>query len=169
MEGTPPLIVTLKLDQRSQVFFNELRRQYFPAHVNYLDAHLTLFHHLPSSLDFIDEVLQDFSTQAPFEILVSGVKNMGNGVAFLVDSPELMSMHAALQQAFRGHLISQDRHRLWPHVTVQNKVTAFKAKQTTELLASAFTPFSSMAVGFETWYYLKGPWQHHKDYLFLQT
>ncbi|MES2891303.1 MAG: 2'-5' RNA ligase family protein [Bacteroidota bacterium] len=166
MEETPPLIVTLRLDQPSQEYFNELRRKYFPAHVNYLEAHLSLFHHLPSSLDFVDEALDEFANRQPFDLGISGVKNMGNGAAFVIESPKLMMIHAALQQAFKGYLISQDRHRLWPHITVQNKVTAFKAKQTTELLSADFIPFPCKAMGFDTWFYLKGPWQHRKTFLF---
>ncbi|WP_204248378.1 hypothetical protein [Hymenobacter sp. PAMC 26628] len=42
-----PLILTLALDTDSQAYFDELRRQHFPAKINYLAAHVTLFHHLP--------------------------------------------------------------------------------------------------------------------------
>ena len=166
MEAAPPLIVTLKLDEDSREYFNILRRKHFPAHVNYLDAHLTLFHHLPSTLEFVDDVLEEFANRPAFSLAVSGIKNMGNGVAFVINSPELMEMHIGLQQAFRGHLISQDRHRIWPHITVQNKVTAFKAQQTAGLLMSEFAPFNIRAIGFDTWFYLKGPWQHEKEFLF---
>ena len=79
MEAAPPLIVTLKLDEDSRGYFNNLRRKYFPAHVNYLDAHLTLFHHLPSTLEFIDSVLEEFATRPAFTLPVSDIKNMGNG------------------------------------------------------------------------------------------
>jgi len=44
-----PLILTLTLDEASQAFFDEQRRQYFPPKINYLSAHLTLFHALPGA------------------------------------------------------------------------------------------------------------------------
>ena len=166
MEATPPLIVTLKLNEEAQSYFTALRTQYFPAHANYLDAHLTMFHHLPSSEPFIEDVLQDLATIDAFALEVSEIKNIGNGVAFAITSPPLMDLHSSLQQAFRGHLISQDRHRIWPHITVQNKVTAFKAQQTAEFLQRGFRAFTIQAIGLDTWHYLKGPWQHHRTYPF---
>ena len=42
-----PLIVTLKLDAASFARLDGLRRTHFPAAINRLSAHLTLFHHLP--------------------------------------------------------------------------------------------------------------------------
>ena len=42
-----PLILTLALDADSQAHFDALRKQHFPPAINYLAAHLTLFHHLP--------------------------------------------------------------------------------------------------------------------------
>ena len=44
-----PLVVALKIDEQSQLFFNEKRTMFFPAHANYVDAHITLFHKLPSN------------------------------------------------------------------------------------------------------------------------
>ncbi|WP_460504174.1 2'-5' RNA ligase family protein, partial [Hymenobacter agri] len=44
-----PLILTLALDAASQAYFNDLRTQHFPPKINYLAAHLTLFHHLPGT------------------------------------------------------------------------------------------------------------------------
>ena len=44
-----PLILTLTLDEATQAYFNDLRRQHFPPNINYLAAHLTLFHHLPGA------------------------------------------------------------------------------------------------------------------------
>ncbi len=41
-----PLILTLKMDDRSQERFDRLRELYFPPERNYLSAHLTMFHKL---------------------------------------------------------------------------------------------------------------------------
>jgi hypothetical protein len=42
-----PLILTLRMDERSQERFDRLRETHFPPERNYLRAHLTLFHKLP--------------------------------------------------------------------------------------------------------------------------
>ena len=55
-----PLIVTLKLDDAAQTYFNALRRQHFPPAINYLGAHLTLFHHLPGAE--VDAVCEELRT-----------------------------------------------------------------------------------------------------------
>jgi len=164
-----PLIVTLKLDEAAQVYFNQLRQQYFPKHVNYLDAHLTLFHHLPASFVGIDEALKHISNRNNMQLNVSGLKNMGNGVAFWIESAELQQLHKKLQQSFASFLISQDRQNLWPHITVQNKVTAFKAAQTLDFLQRDFKPSNIYATGISTWLYMSGPWAHQQDYPFLNT
>jgi hypothetical protein len=44
-----PLILTLKMDERSQERFDRLRERHFPPERNYLNAHLTLFHKLPGA------------------------------------------------------------------------------------------------------------------------
>ncbi|WP_208644854.1 2'-5' RNA ligase family protein [Mucilaginibacter kameinonensis] len=44
------LILTLRLDEESQAFFDEMRKRHFPQERNFLKAHLTLFHQLPSDL-----------------------------------------------------------------------------------------------------------------------
>ena len=166
MAETAPLIITLAIDQPSQDYFTQLRDQYFPRHCNYLEAHITLFHHLPSDLTMISDVLQTLAKRAIMELQVSGVKNIGNGVAYSIVSSELQQLHAALQKSFAPYLITQDRTVLRPHITVQNKVTAFKAKQTYEALLENFEPFSIQGLGFSTWLYLKGPWQLVQHYLF---
>jgi hypothetical protein len=166
MLASPPLIVTITLDAAAHHYFTSLRNQHFPAHCNYLEAHLTMFHHLPSDDPAVDAALQRSSQVNPFSLEVTGVKNIGNGTAFIAVSPVLSGMHAGLQKAFTPFLISQDKQKLWPHITVQNKVTAFKAKQTTDILLKDFKPFTVQAVGIDTWLYLKGPWQHHRHYAF---
>ncbi len=52
------MIVTLELEPEAQSFFNEQRRAYFPAHRNYLEAHLTFFYRLPAEEPAILLLLQ---------------------------------------------------------------------------------------------------------------
>ncbi len=166
MQVSAPLIVTITLDAAGHHYFTALRNQHFPAHCNYLEAHLTLFHHLPSDEPAIEAALQRISQAPSFPLEVTGVKNIGNGTAFIMASSVLSGLHSGLQKTFTRYLISQDKQKLWPHITVQNKVTAFKAKQTTDALLKDFKPFTVEAVGIDTWLYLKGPWQHHRHYPF---
>jgi len=106
------------------------------------------------------------SKRNPFEIKIEGLKSIGNGVAYVVDSEEIKTMHAIMQQRFDRFLIGKDRQKIWPHVTIQNKVTAYKAQVLLKDLSESFVPFTGRATGFATWYYLKGPWQHKCSYLF---
>jgi 2'-5' RNA ligase len=162
-----PIIVTITLESQWQGHFNQLRKLHFPAHCNYLDAHITLFHCLPNDEHLIDSTLQQLSQANPLTIDVTGLKNMGNGVAFELYCPKLLQLHQTMQQSFDPWLIRKDRQPLWPHITVQNKVTAFKAERTFHELQQDFKSFQIKGVGFSTWHYLKGPWQHVKDYPFF--
>lgn len=166
MPTVPPLIVTLTLDQASHEYFTKLRTENFPAYCNYLEAHITLFHHLPSGIPGIAETLKILSKRSQMKLDVTGIKNMGKGVAYIISSQELPALHKKMQSAFDIYLISQDRNKLWPHITVQNKVTAYKAKQTEQILMQNFKPFSILGIGFSVWVYRNGPWEHVDNYLF---
>ncbi len=155
---TPPQVVTLALDAAATAFFNALRQRHFPPERNFLAAHLTLFHHLPPGPQ-TEAVLQDAATaEAPFELAVTGVAGTGRGVAYKVESKHLQQLHKGLQQRFAAVLIPQDAQTLWPHVTVQNKVTPAAAQALLQQLQPAFTPFSVTAQGLCLWNYLGGPW-----------
>lgn len=155
------------MDDDSQAFFNDLRTAHFPKHCNYLSAHLTLFHHLPSGEPLISETLTGIAGRHdPFSCDVAGLKNMGNGVAYVIVSPILQQIHRELQAELAPFLISQDRQKIWPHITVQNKVTAHKASETVDLLQQTFTPVKMYAVGFQLWHYMKGPWEFITEILF---
>ena len=165
----PPLIVTLRLQQEQQQFFNELRKTNFPAHANHLDAHITLFHHLPSNAPLIHEQLAAFARHAPIRLLINEIRHLGNGVAFSIESEELQQLHQDMQQTFTAWLNTKDQQRLWPHITIQNKATAFKAQQLFEKLSENFTPFEITATGINTWLYLKGPWKAVETFPFMYT
>ena len=61
-----PLIVTLKLDAGAFVRLDALRRAHFPAALNRLSAHLTLFHHLPGErLAEVGDALAAVAAPAP--------------------------------------------------------------------------------------------------------
>ena len=91
---------------------------------------------------------------------------MGNGVAYKIGSPKLLQLHAQLQAAWQPWLIPQDRQRLWPHVTVQNKVAAPVARALHESLSKVFTPFVAWGTGLCLWSYQNGPWEAIQQYPF---
>lgn len=161
-----PLIVTLELGEEQQAFFNRKRSQYFPAHANFLDAHITLFHRLPSGLPAIEEALAGFAARPPMHLEVASVRNMGKGVAYAIESAELLQLHKTMQQAFMPWLSLQDKRKRWPHITIQNKVTAWKALQLYNTLSADFKPFHITATGLRTWLFRKGPWEAKNDYPF---
>ena len=160
------LIVTLQLEEGAQQYFNELRKEYFPAHINFLEAHLTLFHVLPAEEGIVQETLQQLSKRSSMRLSVTGLVNTGNGVAYKIVSEELLVLHATMQEIFQTFLVGKDKQRLWPHITIQNKVTAFKAQVLFEKLSTGFTPFHITATGFSTFLYDNGPWLHLMDHLF---
>ena len=159
------LILTLEMEAARQQFFSDQRDKFFPKHCNYLHAHITLFHKLPDDLK-IENIIQQFTDRRPIELEITSIKNIGNGVAYVIQSNELQELHGAMQKAFAEWLIPQDKNKLWPHITIQNKVTAFKAKETAELLVQDFKPFVVQAIGISSWLYLGGPWEKKATYLF---
>lgn len=167
MQTENPLILTLKLDDEAQAYFNQLRARYFPPERNFLDAHLTLFHHLPAEEPGVYNVIEKLAaSHQSLLIEVTKIVSIGNGVAFKCESAELQKLHSYLQGQWQQWLISQDRQKLWPHITIQNKVSADKAANTLKELSSRFTPFVMQGSGLSLWRYLGGPWEHVDDYSF---
>ena len=64
-----PFILTLAMNEEASVFFNQQRQLYFPARINFLQAHLTLFHYLPlSAAEIIRQVQPIVKETAGFDI-----------------------------------------------------------------------------------------------------
>jgi len=169
MSAIAPLIVTLILDERSFSFFNGLRQQHFPPERNYLQAHLTLFHHLPAREPSIRETLEHTAAQyntLPLQVIQTAF--IGNGVAYKIESKELLQLHASLQTAWSQWLTPQDKQRLWPHVTVQNKVPAATARVLYEELTAGYKPFTAYGTGLSVWAYKGGPWEAVGNYIFVK-
>lgn len=160
-------ILTLQLDPGATELFNRLRRQYYPAHANEVDAHLSLFYRLPADEPGIMATLDTMAAQAPFVMQVNEVQRYANGIAYTLVSDELQALHASLQAQWEQWLIPRDRQPLRPHITIMNQVTAFKAQQAHEALKAAFLPFEVTATGVQLWRYLKGPWKLQGTYPFL--
>lgn len=158
MEVKDPLILTVRLDEKSQQFFNEMRLKHFPRERNLLDAHLTLFHQLPDNeetLAIIQHCKRNFFTMEVIKLI-----NLGAGVAYKVESPELELLRQELKKAFNEQLIPQDKQGFRAHITIQNKTTPEEAKSLIAKLSESFEPFNISAQGLDLWEYLGGPWQH---------
>lgn len=159
-----PLILTLKLDEVSQSFFNNQRDLYFPPERNFLEAHLTLFHQLPD-VRVTYEHLESL-VQKPFGLDCASLLFLGAGVAYRVESDELTSFHQSLKSFFEENLIPQDRQKFNPHVVIQNKVKPEIAKMLMTKLIGEFMPFEMTALGISLWRYAGGPWEFLVDYNF---
>lgn len=167
MPAQPPLILTLQLDEPAFAFLNALRKKHFPKKINYLDAHLTLFHHLPNNTA-IPELLEEVAAkQNIMPLEVTTIIKLGRGVAYKIESEALRLLQEYLKKQWQPWLTPQDRQGFRPHITVQNKVAVEAAKALYEELAANFQPFSAQGTGLSLWEYHGGPWQKVKDFNFI--
>jgi 2'-5' RNA ligase len=156
-----PLIVTLRLDERSFARFDALRRAHFPPARNHIPAHVTAFHHLPGAhLDAIAAHLAYVcaGTRA-MPVMAERVRFLGRGVAIVLASPPFERLRADLARQWSASLTPQDRQPFRPHVTVQNKVSAAEAQALYTHLQAEFLPFAAEGIGLCLWRYKGGPWE----------
>jgi 2'-5' RNA ligase len=163
-----PLILTLALDANSTARFEALRREHFPPDRNLVPAHLTLFHHLPGDrlADIGAEIATACRERAPFPADVTGLRSLGRGVAYAVESAGLAALRARLARIWAPWLTPQDRQPFRPHVTVQNKAAPVEARALLEGLGAGFAAFPVRADGLLLWRYLGGPWEAVGHYPF---
>ena len=159
-------VLTLQLDERSQAHFEDLRQRHFPPRRNQVPAHLTLFHTVPDTEEVERGLEAEAAGQAAFPLAVVGVRSLGNGVAYTLESGQLMALHARLAGRLREHLTAQDRQRLQPHIVVQNKVAVVAARELLTRLQQEFEPREVRALGFDLWHYLGGPWELARSFPF---
>lgn len=159
-DSEAPLILTARLDAEAQARFERLRRAHYPPELNRVPAHCTLFHRLPGGwlTDLEEELVERTWPLDPIPAQASGLSFTGHGVAVALEAPALVSLRAAMAQAWREVLSAQDRQRFVPHVTIQNKVTPGRAQRTHDALNALFEPFSVTVEGLALWRYRGGPW-----------
>ncbi len=87
-------------------------------------------------------------------------------MAYELVSPELEEVREWLADRWEPWLGAQDRQRFKPHVTVQNKVSAERARELYDRLGGSFSPFEVGAKGLLLWRYLGGPWEPVGEYDF---
>lgn len=157
-----PIIVTAHVAPGDMAYFEQLRRKHFPPHRNFLNAHITMFHHLPGRVfdDALSVAGETARENNPFAAEVSAVRHLGGGVAFEIKSPELEILRADLFKGFGSWPGPQDRQKFKPHITVQNKVEKALADRLYDDLRAGFQPRQIMILGIDLWDYLGGPWEH---------
>lgn len=157
------MIVTFKMDDNSQEIFNHLRQRYFPKERNYLNAHITLFHNIADEA-LNAHIWQELEAEMPFEIEFANPFFMGFGTAIEIRSSKLIQLTEMLQRHFCDLLSTQDRRTKKPHITLQNKMPAFIAKQDYESICKEWTPIKGFIIGYEFYEYQSGSWKQLKTY-----
>lgn len=165
-----PIIVSALFGDADFAFLNGLRKEYFPPERNVIDAHLTLFHHLPPSIagELKHRLNAETRGVSRPKARLSGVMSLGRGVAFRIESPELAAIRDGLADAFSGLLTPQDQQGWRPHVTVQNKVDPAEAKRLLKKLSDGFVPRPVEVSGIACWYYRGGPWELISRHMFAR-
>jgi 2'-5' RNA ligase len=162
-----PIIVSAMFGAEDARWMNGLRRAHFPPDRNVLPAHLTLFHHLPPSIEHeLDRRLAEATKSRPPRATASGLINLGRGVAIRIDAPDLEEIRGELADAFRHNLMPQDAAGWRPHVTVQNKVQPAQARALYEDLTRSFRTCPVAITGLASWWYRGGPWELIKSHAF---
>ena len=158
---TAPVIITAEMGKGDQAWANTLRRTHFPPDRNFLDAHITLFHHLPPG--HLAEIKSRISQLAkefrPPIAKLTEVMLLGGGVAYRIESHELLAIRDELAAEFQGLLIPQDQARPRLHITVQNKVEPKVAKALHAELSNQFIPRPISITGLGAYYYRGVPWE----------
>ena len=165
---TAPIIVTALFGRHDQGWLDSMRAAHFPPERNQLDAHLTLFHHLPPSCEAELKHRLNQETRgirAP-AATAAGLMSLGRGVAYRIDSPDLLGIRRRLCEAFAGLLTPQDAGGWRPHVTIQNKVQPPIAKILLAALGRDFRAREIDIVGLGTWWYRGGPWEPLSRHMF---
>jgi hypothetical protein len=164
---TAPIIVTAIFGDGDNGWLQELRRTYYPPERNQVPAHLTLFHHLPPSIEAeLSGRLAAYAAAAPPQAMLAGVIDLGGGTALRVQSEELEDIRYDLAEALRGLLTPQDSAPWRPHITIQNKVEPREAKALQKQLRASFERRPLHVRGLASWRYRGGPWEPIRTHVF---
>ena len=167
MAGQGPIVVTALFGDGDNGWIQELRRLHYPPERNRVPAHLTLFHHLPPSVEAeLSRRLASSVASAPPRAEIAGVMDLGAGTALRIDSEALEDIRAELADAFHGLLTPQDAATWRPHVTVQNKVEPRAARRLQQQLRGRLERRPLAIKGLAAWRYLGGPWEPLRTFPF---
>ncbi len=163
-----PFVLTLGIDAASQAELERLRRRHFPARLNRVPAHITLFHALPGEEgEPIRALLATVAAgYSPFWVAVTDLRKLGRGVAYALAADPLERLHAQLRAAWLPWLTAQDAQPFRPHVVIQNKVDPAQARTLYEELSGSFRSWQVCGGSLLLWRYLGGPWALDAEFLF---
>ncbi|ETS81089.1 hypothetical protein PFICI_06091 [Pestalotiopsis fici W106-1] len=184
-------VLTLLTDGQHNAEMSALRRQWFPAKLRKVDAHVTLFHALPASR--LEQVRADIGAVAartarfPVRAQPRGVFRMGKGVGVEMDRESLARVRA-LREGLRvrwnneerevdqdgtdhgegGWLSEQDARRGWKgHYTVMNKENdRARMEACYKELSHDWKGSKGVVGGLTLWKYDKGWWKKSQDFHF---
>lgn len=163
----PPLLVTAELPADVLAWADGLRKAHFPPERNRLQAHVTLFHALPPSIeDELRQLLGALAAAPPPPARVSGLMKLGGGTALAIDSPAMIALHAAVAERMHGLLTRQDAQPLKLHITIQNKVTAQAARELQDVLGATLQPRAFRFHGLSLHAYEDGLWRFIRTFPF---
>jgi 2'-5' RNA ligase len=132
-----------------------------------VQAHLTLFHHLPPAVEReLTQRLGHYAAAPAPQATITGIMDLGRGTALRVESEQLADIRYDLAEALRGLLIPQDQAPWRPHITIQNKVEPKQAKALQAELRATFQPRPLNIKGLASWRYLGGPWELIREFSF---
>ncbi len=164
---TAPIVVTAIFGDGDNGWLQEMRRAHYPPERNQVPAHLTLFRHLPPSIEReLSQRLAVYAATPPPRAVITGVIDLGQGTALRVDSEELEDIRTDLAEALRGLLTPQDQAPWHPHVTIQNKVEPKEARALQQRLRATFEPRPLAIRGLAAWRYMGGPWEPIRSHVF---
>lgn len=162
-----PIIVTAMLGASDFAWAEGLRRAHYPPDRNQVPAHITLFRHLPPGIADELRAALKAETRGPAPAArLCGLRHLGQGVAFQIESEGLEAIRERLADHFTGLLIPQDQAPWRPHITVQNKVTPGDAKALLTALQASFVPRPIRIAGLASWWYRGGPWEMLSEHKF---
>lgn len=168
MSAPAPLIVTADLPPDLQAMASGLRRAHFPPERNHLDAHVTLFHALPPSVEaeLVRLLVVIAGEEGAPPGRLEGVMSLGRGTALRLASPALLRVRDRIAETFHGALSAQDNHRPRLHVTVQNKVEPAVARALQAELEASVRPRDFAFTGLSLHRYRGGPWEFVRRFAF---
>lgn len=164
---TGALIVTADFIADDFAWLEGLRRTHYPFDLNRVPVHLTMFHALPPSSEA--EVQRQLSLHAKRprpRATITGLMDLGGGVAFRVVSEELDAIREELADHFQGLLSAQDAGGWRPHITIQNKAGNKQARALLDELERNFRQRPLGIAGLSLYRYLNGPWERIAAYSF---
>lgn len=157
--ASAPIIVTAELGKADQAWADALRRRHYPRERNQLSAHLTLFHHLPPSIETeLRAALKGWGTDPKPAAAIDCVYSLGVGVAIGIVSADLQAIWMDLARRFERCLIPQDQHPPRLHITIQNKVEPAVARATLAEVEASLIRRPIEIAALACWHYRGGPW-----------